>query len=182
MDKARKGMHMKHLILVGGPMGVGKTAVCQELKLLLHKSVFLDGDWCWDMHPFSVTQETKAMVMDNIAHLLSNFLRCSEIEHVILGWVMHEQAIIDGLLARLPLEACEVISVSLICDAATLIGRLQRDIDAGIRTPDVLLRSLARLEQYSALNTRRIDTTGKTIRETAQAISALLHDAPDKER
>ena len=175
-------MHMKHLILVGGPMGVGKTAVCQELKLLLHKSVFLDGDWCWDMHPFSVTQETKAMVMDNITHLLSNFLRCSEIEHVILGWVMHEQAILDELLARLPLEHCEVVAVSLICDAATLTGRLQRDIDAGIRTPDVLLRSLARLEQYSALNTRRIDTTGKTIRETAQAISALLHDAPDKER
>lgn len=175
-------MHMKHLILVGGPMGVGKTAVCQALKLLLHKSVFLDGDWCWDMHPFSVTPETKAMVMDNIAHLLSNFLRCSEIEHVILGWVMHEQAIIDDLLARLPLEACEVISVSLVCDAATLTDRLQKDIDAGIRTPDVIARSLARLEQYSTLNTRRIDTTGKTIRETAQALLALSHDAPDEER
>ena len=181
MDRARKGVHMKHLILVGGPMGVGKTAVCQALKLLLHKSVFLDGDWCWDMHPFSVTQETKAMVMDNIAHLLSNFLRCSEIEHVILGWVMHEQAIIDGLLARLPLEDCEVIPVSLICDAATLTGRLQKDIDAGIRTPDVLARSLTRLEQFSKLNTYRIDTTGKTIQETAQAILALSHDAPGKE-
>lgn len=122
------------------------------------------------------------MVMDNIAHLLSNFLRCSEIEHVILGWVMHEQAIIDGLLARLPLENCKVISVSLVCDAATLTGRLQKDIDAGIRTPDVLLRSLVRLEQYSKLNTRRIDTTGKTIRKTAQAIFALLHDAPGEER
>ena len=181
MDKARKGWHMKRLYLVGGPMGVGKTAVCQVLKLLLHKSVFLDGDWCWDMHPFSVTPETKAMVMDNIAHLLSNFLRCSEIEHVILGWVMHEQAIIDGLLARLPLEACEVISVSLVCDAATLTGRLQRDIDASIRAPDVIARSLARLEQFSKLNTYRIDTTGKTIRETAQAILTLSHDAPGKE-
>ena len=181
MDRARKGVHMKHLILVGGPMGVGKTAVCQVLKLLLHKSVFLDGDWCWDMHPFSVTPETKAMVMDNIAHLLSNFLRCSEIEHVILGWVMHEQAIIDGLLARLSLEDCEVIPVSLICDAATLTGRLQKDIDAGVRTSDVLARSLARLEQFSKLNTYRIDTTGKTIRETAQAILTLSHDAPGKE-
>ena len=167
---------MKNLILIGGAMGAGKTTVCQKLKPLLAPSAFLDGDWCWDMHPFSVTPETKAMVMDNIAHLLSNFLRCSEIDHVILGWVMHEQAIIDGLLARLPLEACEVISVSLVCDAATLTGRLQRDIDAGIRTPDVIARSLARLEQYGALNTRRIDTTGLTIRETAQAILALSRD------
>ena len=174
-------MHMKCLYLVGGPMGVGKTAVCQELKRLLHKSCFLDGDWCWDMHPFSVTPETKAMVMDNIACLLSSFLRCGEIDHVIFGWVMHEQAIIDELLAHLPLEDCGVVSVSLICDAATLTSRLQKDIDAGLRTPDVIERSLARLEQYGKLNTYRIDTTAMTIRETAQAILALSHDAPDKE-
>ena len=172
---------MKRLYVIGGPMGVGKTAVSRALQQRLPNCVFLDGDWCWDMHPFSVTPETKAMVMDNIAHLLSNFLRCSEIDHVILGWVMHEQAIIDGLLARLPLEDCEVIPVSLICDAATLTGRLQKDIDAGIRTPDVLARSLTRLEQFSKLNTYRIDTTGKTIQETAQAILTLSHDAPGKE-
>lgn len=182
MDKAKKGSHMKRLVLIGGPMGVGKTAVCQELKLMLHKSCFLDGDWCWDMHPFSVTPETKAMVMDNIVHLLSSFLRCSEIDHVIFGWVMHEQTIIDELLARLPLENCEVVSVSLICDAATLISRLQKDIEAGVRTPDVLSRSLARLSLYGALNTRRIDTTGMSIRETAQTILALSPDAPNKER
>ena len=37
---------MKRLILIGGSMGVGKTTVCNELKLQLKKSVFLDGDWC----------------------------------------------------------------------------------------------------------------------------------------
>jgi len=45
-------------------MGVGKTAVCQELKLKLNNCVFLDGDWCWDAHPFQVTEETKQMVME----------------------------------------------------------------------------------------------------------------------
>lgn len=172
---------MKHLYLIGGPMGVGKTAVCQELKRLLQRSCFLDGDWCWDMHPFSVTPETKAMVMDNIVHLLSNFLRCGEIDHVIFGWVMHEQAIIDDLLARLPLDDCEVIPVSLICNPATLTARLKKDIGAGVRTPDVIARSLARLEQYGQLNTHRIDTTSMTIAETAQAILSLSRVAPDTE-
>ena len=171
---------MKHLYLIGGPMGVGKTAACQELKAQLHRSCFLDGDWCWDMHPFSVTPETKAMVMDNIAHLLANFLRCGEIDHVILAWVLHEQAIIDELLARLPLEGCEVVSVSLVCDAATLTRRLQKDIDAGLRTPGVIQRSLARLALYDALNTCKIDTANKTIRETVQAILALSRDDAGK--
>ena len=67
-------------------MGVGKTAVCQQLKSDLPNSVFLDGDWCWDANPFQVTNETKAMVTDNICYLLNNFLHCSAYENVIFCW------------------------------------------------------------------------------------------------
>ena len=162
---------MKHLYMIGGPMGVGKTAVCQALKSQLNKSVFLDGDWCWDMHPFIVTEETKAMVTGNIVHLLSSFLRCSELDYVIFGWVMHEQAIIDGILAQLPLEGCQVHAVSLVCSEDALLARLRKDIDAGLRTPDVIDRSLARLPMYDHLNTQKIDTTHMTIDEAAQAIA-----------
>ena len=42
------GDGMKRLYLIGGPMGVGKTTVCRELQKRLDRSVFLDGDWCWD--------------------------------------------------------------------------------------------------------------------------------------
>lgn len=63
-------------------MGVGKTATCQILKQKLNNSVFLDGDWCWDMHPFQVTEETKQMVLENIGFLLNSFIRCSR---VLLG-------------------------------------------------------------------------------------------------
>ena len=49
--------------MIGGTMGVGKTTVSQNLKIKLRNSVLLDGDWCWDMHPFRVTEETKNMVM-----------------------------------------------------------------------------------------------------------------------
>ena len=41
-------VEMKTLYLIGGTMGVGKTAVSQQLKKDLPNSVFLDGDWCWD--------------------------------------------------------------------------------------------------------------------------------------
>ena len=74
---------MKKLILIGGAMGAGKTTVCQKLKPLLAPSAFLDGDWCWDMEPFRVTDAAKAMVMDNIAAVLSNLLRCPDFESVL---------------------------------------------------------------------------------------------------
>jgi len=59
--------------MIGGTMGIGKTTVSQYLKTELNNSVFLDGDWCWDMHPFQVTDETKEMVIRNICALLNNF-------------------------------------------------------------------------------------------------------------
>ena len=89
---------MKKLYLIGGTMGVGKTAVSQQLKKDLPNSVFLDGDWCWDANPFQVTEETKTMVTDNICYLLNNFLHCSAYENIIFCWVMHEQHIIDSII------------------------------------------------------------------------------------
>ena len=76
---------MKTLYLIGGTMGVGKTTVCQLLKKKLPKSVFLDGDWCWDADPFVVTPEIKEMILDNIRHLLNNFLHCSVYENIIFA-------------------------------------------------------------------------------------------------
>ncbi|MEG1875672.1 MAG: AAA family ATPase, partial [Angelakisella sp.] len=62
---------MKTFIMISGTMGVGKTTTCRELQKILPRNVFLDGDWCWDMQPFVVNEETKAMVMKNICFQLN---------------------------------------------------------------------------------------------------------------
>lgn len=168
---------MKTLYLTGGPMGVGKTTVCQLLKRRLPNAVFLDGDWCWDADPFQVTEETKAMVLDNICHLLGNFLSCSAYETVIFCWVMDRQETIDAILSRLPLENCQVVSVSLVCREAVLAQRLQKDIDQGLRQPDVLPRSLARLPLYAALDTQKLDVSELTAAETAARLLQMREGA-----
>ena len=144
---------MKHLYLIGGPMGVGKTAVCRALQQRLPNCAFLDGDWCWDMKPFYVTDETKAMVMDNICHVLGNFLRCSAFDNVVFCWVMHQQSILDELVSRLPLRDVELHCISLTASRSALADRLQKDIEAGLRQPDVIGRSLDYLPLYEGLNT-----------------------------
>ena len=154
-------------------MGVGKTAVCRQLKKELPRSVFLDGDWCWDASPFQVTKETKAMVLDNICHILNNFLRCSAYENVIFCWVLHEQGILDDLLSRLDAADCTVKAVSLLCTPAALEKRLQKDIAAGLRRADVIGRSLERLPLYSALSTHKIDVSALSPEETAEAIAQI---------
>ena len=101
---------MKRLYLIGGPMGVGKTTVCQELKRLTAPSVFLDGDWCWDMEPFQVTAET-------------------------------------------------------------LQARTGKDVAAGLRTWDVLERSLQRLPLYQDLPTEKLWVDDLTPQQAAQRLA-----------
>ncbi|NLX26021.1 MAG: AAA family ATPase [Lentisphaerae bacterium] len=161
---------MKNLYIVGGTMGVGKTTVCQIMKSRLCHSVFLDGDWCWGMHPFQVTEETKRMVVENICFLLNNFLRCSAYENIIFCWVLHEQAIWDDILARLSLGGVKLHAVSLTCTEEALTARLQKDVEAGIRTEDVIERSVRRLPMYGRLNARKVDVSALSPEQVAERI------------
>lgn len=154
-------------------MGVGKTTVCQQLKQDLQNSVFLDGDWCWDADPFQITDETKAMVIDNICYLLNNFLKCSVYKNIIFCWVLHEQGIINSILERLDTKNCAVNCISLVASEKSLRDRLSNDIEKGIRTADVMERSIARIPLYQALNTVKIDTTKKTVAMIAHEIRQL---------
>ncbi len=163
----------KTLYLIGGTMGVGKTTVCQRLKMDLPNSVFLDGDWCWNANPFQVTEETKTMVLDNICYLLNSFLHCSAYEHVILGWVMHEQSIIDHITANLNIENCAVRRISLVANEACLRERLLKDVAQGIRTADVIERSISRLPLYGQLNAIKVDTSNKSVQQIVDEIKAI---------
>ena len=162
---------LKNLILVGGTMGVGKTAACRELQQLLPRNVFLDGDWCWDARPFTVTEETQAMVLDNIGFLLRQFLTCSVYENVIFCWVMHRQKIWDEVETRLNGLPCRIHRVALTCSPEALRSRLERDVAAGRRREDVIGRSLTRLPLYADLKAPCLDTSRLTAAETARAVA-----------
>jgi len=161
---------MKNLILINGTMGVGKTATSRELQKLLPNCVFLDGDWCWDMSPFIVNDETKNMVVDNIGYLLNNFISCSVFKNIIFCWVMHEKRIIDDVLSRLEKQDYQLYKFSLVCTEQALISRITEDIKMGIRTEDVINRSLSRLKNYFQMDTDKIDVSNISPKEAAKVI------------
>ena len=93
---------------------------------------------------------------------------------MIFCWVMHEQRIIDDLLARLDTKGVAVCSVSLICTESALRARLLGDVAAGIRTEDIVERSVPRLALYQKLDSVKIDTTGLSPAQTAEKIAKIL--------
>ena len=165
---------MKNLIFINGTMGVGKTTISKELKNILPNCIFLDGDWCWDMSPFIVTDETKKMVLDNITHLLNNFISCSEYKNIIFCWVMHEESILDDVLSRLNKDDCIIHKFSIVCSEQTLISRITKDINQGVRGNDVIERSVPRLKNYFQMDTQKIDVNHISAKEAAEKIYKLI--------
>lgn len=160
---------MKKLYMIGGPMGIGKTTISKALKEKFNQAVMLDGDWCWDMHPFIVNEETKKLVFKNIQDVLNNFIRCSEIKNIIFCWVMHEQEIIDQVLKSLDLKDVKVVQVPLLCSEDELIQRCRKDQ----RSQETIEKSLQRLAACRQLKGSKIDTTDQSIEAIAHKIMQL---------
>ena len=165
----------KTLYLIGGPMGAGKPAVSEQLVKRLPQAGMLDGDWCWARDPFVVNDATKAMVMDNIHHLLNAFIQAPDLINIVFCWVMDEQEIIDDVLGGLMLKNVQVVNVSLMPSAEKLKRNITADIHAGIRTADAIPKAIARLPKYTTVNSTKLDTTALVPAQTAAMISKLSH-------
>jgi len=165
---------MKKLIMINGTMGVGKSAVCSQLLKILTPGVWLDGDWCWNMNPFVVTDENKAMVISNISCLLQSFLKNTGYEYVIFCWVIHQETIFGQILKNLQDCDFELHKISLICSEEALAARLQKDVEAGIRNQDIIIRSIPRLALYRGMDTRKIDVSDMTAEQAALEVKQLV--------
>lgn len=165
---------MKDLVLLGGPMGVGKTTAGRLLRDKLAPAFFLDGDWCWDMSPFDPSEGRRRMVVENIAHLLGAFLDDPGAGAVVFCWVMDRPEIPRAVLAPLAGREFRLWHFSLVASPEELARRIRGDMARGLRGPDAVERSLARLPRYGALDAITIDTTALTPEETAEDLKRRI--------
>lgn len=161
---------MKNLIFISGTMGVGKTTTSLNLKEKLNNSVFLDGDWCWNMKPFLVNDETKNMVLNNISYMLNNFLNISHIENIIFCWVMDEDNIIKEILDRIENKNYNLYKFALIPNKETITKRITLDIKNGIRKIEDIERSIQRINKYEIMDTVKIEVKNLTKEEVSDII------------
>ena len=59
------------------------------------------------------------------------------------------------------------------CSKEKLVQRLEQDVAAGVRTDDVIQRSVERIGLYQNLNTIKIDTSDKSVAAIVKEIAAL---------
>ncbi len=162
------------LIFINGTMGAGKTATARALQKLLPPCVRADGDDLWDMYPFAPGEGAKELVLANCGQVLGNFLRSGLFESVVFSWVMHEESIVQDILARLPAGGYRFFLFTLECGEETLRARLQADCAAGLRSGGVRERSAERAAHYGAMPSHKLNTDGQTPEETAARILRIV--------
>lgn len=165
-----KNLTRKKLIILRGPMGIGKTTVGEALLKQLPAAAYLDGDWCWRMHPFVVDDLNKEMVLDNIVYLLRGFLHNPNFRYVIFSWVIQEDGILREILRGLEEMTFELRCYKLVASPDKLLTRLERAVAAGEREPDTIERSLRYLPLYEHLVGTAIDVGEMNVEETVQFI------------
>ena len=157
------------VIILNGPMGVGKTTVGKYIADQNPGTAFIDGDWCMDIHPFVGSRETKAMAVDNILHMIGNYQNCSACSMVVLVWLMDEPWVIQRIMNGLSALQAEVKSVTKVCGRETLIRRWNNDQHCEWRTDDWLKVSLKSLPGFASMD-NAIDTGSLTVGQIADLI------------
>ena len=157
------------VIVINGPMGVGKTTVGKYIADKNPGTAFIDGDWCMDIHPFVGNRETKAMAVNNILHMVGNYQRCSVCSMVVLAWLMDDPRVIQSITEGLADLRAEVKSVTLICGREDLIRRWKQDRDCEWRTDEWLDVSLKSLPGFASMD-NTIDTSNLTVGQIAEIV------------
>ena len=166
------------VIIINGPMGVGKTSAGKAVAKKTPGTAFIDGDWCMDIHPFVGNRETRMMAADNILHMIGNYGKCSVCSMAVLVWLMDDPPVLryitDGI-ARMGMEAR---SVTLVCGRDELIRRWKKDTGCEWRTDEWLEASLASLPYFASME-NVIETDGLSPDETAEAVLKVAGPARD---
>ena len=162
---------MKKFIIINGAMGVVKTTVCKELYKKLANSVWLDGDWCMMMNPINFTEATQKMFLDNIYHLLNNYLSNPAFEYVLFSWVVPREDMIDYIVRKLRDNSFDLERVTLLCTDSILIDRMLQDG----RDEATIEKSLLYQKAFRNSNTTiKVDTSELSVRETVNEVLRTL--------
>ena len=113
----------KKLILISGSPCVGKTAVGTRLFESYDNSAYLDGDWCWCVHPFSVTDSRLRNGDKSMSFILSNYLDSAFTYVFFTSVVLTDRRIREGILNGITAKGYDIIAFTLTCSEETLKKR-----------------------------------------------------------
>ncbi len=115
------------IIIINGPLGIGKTSLAWELNARLAPAVMLDGDYIGAVEPFEIYDEARiAYLYKTLAHLVTYHQREGGYRNFIINYVFETSKSLAELLALLrPLD--DILHVfRLTCDEREMEHRIRQ--------------------------------------------------------
>lgn len=164
---------MKKLAMIGGPAGVGKTAVCKKLFGEISGCAWLDADWCWMVNPYpGKTDAQKGYAQGTFGRILDGYLQDDNTKIILFCWLMFADFMFELVTDPITVPGYELVKIVLTCDDdAAYLERMQRD---GRRQEQICGRDT--MEKYHSMDATVIDTSRLTIEETAERIRKIIEE------
>lgn len=113
----------KKLIILSGSPCVGKSAVADKLFQSYENAAYCDGDWCWCVNPFSISDPRLRNGDKSMSFILSNYLQ-SNFEYVFFSSVVAtDKQIREKILKDISATDYKIIGFTLTCSEETLKER-----------------------------------------------------------
>ena len=161
------------IIIVNGPLGIGKTQTSWALTRCFSRAVMLDADYVAEFHPFDYYNDEHLAY----AHATLRVLTAHHLSHgfqdFVINWIFETPLQLERLKQLLADLGPPIHVFRLVCAPDEIERRVRRrnlpDLDFELRRSRELVDILDRAALTGDLGTP-IDTTSLTAEQTADMI------------
>lgn len=173
------------IIIINGPLGIGKTELSWALLEFFERGVMLDGDYIGAVHPFEIYNAERIEYLYQTLTLLVAHHRAHGYLNFVINYVFEEAQSLSRLRNLLSGFDEVIYTFRLVCDPLVAEKRIwQRGLSVGLDA-EHLSWEIARAEELAAIQQAAalqgdlgypIDTSGLSVQQTAQAIWEVIHE------
>lgn len=166
------------IIIINGPLGIGKTETAWELLNMFERAVMLDGDYLGAVQPFEIYDEQRISYLYETLRLVAGHHYAHGYRNLVIDYVFETPESLAELRALLAELDAEIYTFRLTCSEEEIARRIRKRSS----DPDGLTWELQRFRQLTEIqdaNAQRgdlgvvIDTTRLSAREAARAIREM---------
>jgi GrpB-like predicted nucleotidyltransferase (UPF0157 family) len=170
------------IVIINGPLGVGKTETSWQLLEKFDRAVMLDGDYIGAVHPFDLQDETRVAYLYQTLVLLVGYHRKNGYTDFVINYVFETADSLALLRQQLTALDQQTYAFRLVCSLPVLIDRISKRNTHG----DLLAWELQRGPELAGIQEKAarhgdlgypVDTTNCDSAQAAGTIWDMIHEA-----
>lgn len=174
------------IVIINGPLGVGKTEVSWKLVGFFERGVMIDGDYIGAVHPFEIYDSARIEYLyQTIRNLVGFHIEQGDYRNFVINYIFEEPESLARLRRLLQELDDEIYAFRLVCDEEEMERRVRRRAQSLPEDPWRLPWELNRFRELTDIQNeaaRRgdmgfvIDTSHQDVDQVAQAIWDIISE------